>query len=475
MDEREKIKFIKILLAAFMFFVAYNTLIPFRMYVSPGKILREIGQIDWVPYFHNGRFNSLTDIVGNIILFFPFGFLFYLHQTYSKKTAVLLRVTMFGFLFSLSIEIAQIFFKYRITSVTDLCNNTLGAFGGGVTGKIYLAAFEERVQKYWNYLLEKEPISLAILLIIAVQVFSSALPFNISISISDLKKSVAYTNIMPFGMLPLGELLGVHLKKTSDLLFLWKDFFGNVLFYSMYGYLVWYAFYRYWKNQRYAVAKVVLFLVVFFPAIELLQFIIKSRFSDINDIISGYAGAGLGSLLFFSLKKKEWFLDKRPFALSHFTAIILIYFLYIFYQGWSPFHFTTDPEVLAQSLKIRNLVPFYAYFKVTSLWNIYDIVETFFMMMPAGIIIAVWGKVKHPLAFALFVGFLCGLAVEGAQVFLPTRSGEITDVLVMTAGAAAGVTFFYYFMEKQRLRQQPDQNFIDSLNADSFDPDGLFK
>ncbi len=474
MNEKAKIKFIKLLLATFIFFVVYNTLIPFKMYLSPGKLLREFGLIDWTPYFHNGRFNSLTDVVGNIILFLPFGFLFYLHQTYSKKSVAILRVTIYGFLFSLGIEIAQIFFKYRITSVTDLFNNTIGAFGGAIAGKIYLAAFEERVQKYWNYILENEPISLIILLIVSVQIFSSALPFNISISVSDLKRSVAYTNILPFGMMPLGELLGVHMKKVSDLIFSWKEFFGNVLFYSMYSYLVWYAFYQYWKNQRYAVARLILFLVLFFPAIELLQFMIKSRFSDINDIISGYAGAGLGSLLFISLKDEDWFKSNREIVLRHFKAIIFIYFVYIFYKGWSPFNFTTDPQVLALSLRIRNLVPFYAYFKVTSLWNIYDIVETFFMMMPAGIILAVWGKAKHPFFIALIIGFVCGLAVEGAQIFMLTRSGEITDVLVMTAGSAAGVKFYAYFKEKIQQKKQPAQDFIHTLQEDSFNPDAVF-
>ncbi|HID40293.1 MAG TPA: VanZ family protein, partial [Calditrichaeota bacterium] len=146
MDDKARIRFIKILLATFMFFVVYNTLIPFKIYLSPGKLLREFNQIDWTPYFHNGRFNSLTDIVGNIILFLPFGFLFYLHQYYSQKTAPLLRVMIFGFLFSLSIETAQVFFKYRITSVTDLCNNTLGALGGAFAAKIYLTMFEEQVR-----------------------------------------------------------------------------------------------------------------------------------------------------------------------------------------------------------------------------------------------------------------------------------------------------------------------------------------
>ncbi len=475
MDDKAKIRFVKMVLAAFMFFVVYNTLIPFKMYLSPETLAREFDLIDWTPYFHNGRFNSLTDIVGNIILFLPFGFLFYLHQSYSRKTAILFRVASYGLLFSLAIEIAQVFFKYRITSVTDLCNNTLGALGGALAGKIYLAAFENRVQKYWNYILENEPISLIILLIVAIQTFSSALPFNISISISDLKRSIAYCNVLPFGMMPLGELLGVHMKKVSDLVFSWKEFFGNALFYSMYGYLVWYAFYQYWKNQRYAVARLLFFLLLFFPAIELLQFMIKSRFSDINDIISGYAGAGAGSLLFFSLKEDSWFKSSREIVLRHFKAIIFIYIIYIFYQGWSPFNFTVDPQVVALSLRVRNLVPFYAYFKVTSLWNIYDIVETFFMMLPAGIIIAVWGKAKQPAVMALIIGFLTGLAVEGAQIFLQARSGEITDVLVMTAGAAAGVKFYAYFEEKIQQKKQPPRDFIHTLQENSFDPDAVFE
>jgi len=474
LPQDQTLRYLKYSIVIFSLFIIYNTLIPFHFYTSFSKVMRDLDMVNLTPFMRKGKLNSLTDIAGNLLLFMPLGFLLYLYFIEKgSKTGLILRSVLRGFLLSLAIEISQLFFKYRITSVTDLINNSLGTFFGALAARIYLRSFAQKLKRLLHNILKNEPLTLFIFLIILVQLFSSLLPFNVSITVSDLKKSAAYSNITPFGMQPLGLLLGAHVKHLDKLRFSWVEFNGNVLFYLFYGYLVMYAYRAYWRGRKYAALKLFSLMILYFPAMEFIQFFIRSRFSDINDIISGLIGAALGALLFYAVKKESWFRRTDKLELRHFKFLIGLYYLYILYQGFQPFNFTTQSSVLALNLKIHNLAPFYAYFKVTSLWNIYDIVETFFLAAPLGIILSVhFGAEKSQRqveSYSLTAGLLIGAFIEIGQIFLPGRTGDITDALIMAAGALSGAVFYAYY-EKNYLS---GQNFLASLE-NAFDPEARF-
>ena len=84
-----------------------------------------------------GIFNTLFgtthffDIILNLIMLFPFGFLFGSLMRYSgkMKRRALAIVTCIGFFISFSIEFSQIFLS-RSSSAYDVITNTLGAYGG---------------------------------------------------------------------------------------------------------------------------------------------------------------------------------------------------------------------------------------------------------------------------------------------------------------------------------------------------------
>lgn len=104
-------------------------------------------------------------------------------------------------------------------------------------------------------------------------------------------------------------------------------------------------------------------------------------------------------------------------------------------------------------------MPFYAYYKVTSLWNIYDLLESFFLLMPLGFILAYWLNEQKRLNQAYQIGFVIGLLfsliIEGSQLFLPTRTGDITDVIFMTMGSLLGVYLFNYYNENYLQKSEP--------------------
>lgn len=117
--------------------VLFVTLMPFRLPI-PGIMGTNnlfLQTINWRPFhdlFQNHG-NALNEIVLNIVMMIPFGFLIPLIK---KKN--IFCITAWAFIFSLSIETIQLFYIWaggnvsRIFDVTDLITNTFGSTVGYV-------------------------------------------------------------------------------------------------------------------------------------------------------------------------------------------------------------------------------------------------------------------------------------------------------------------------------------------------------
>lgn len=73
-------------------------------------------------------------LVGNIILFIPFGFL--VPIAFKSLRTKVMGTTFLGMLFSILIESSQYLFTYRVSNIDDVILNTLGAFIGAVMIRI---------------------------------------------------------------------------------------------------------------------------------------------------------------------------------------------------------------------------------------------------------------------------------------------------------------------------------------------------
>ena len=78
---------------------------------------------------------AILNLVGNIICFLPFG-LYQASELDNKKHTVI-KVTFLTMLFSLSVELVQLYFKIGIFDVDDLILNTLGGMSGGILYCLY--------------------------------------------------------------------------------------------------------------------------------------------------------------------------------------------------------------------------------------------------------------------------------------------------------------------------------------------------
>ncbi|WP_322788165.1 VanZ family protein [Anaerobacillus alkalidiazotrophicus] len=78
--------------------------------------------------------DPLKILVGNIVLFLPFGFLAPIVMKRLRKSII--ATTMMGMFLSLFIETSQFLFTYRVSNIDDVILNTLGAFIGAILIKL---------------------------------------------------------------------------------------------------------------------------------------------------------------------------------------------------------------------------------------------------------------------------------------------------------------------------------------------------
>lgn len=137
----------------YLSFVLYFTLMPIItslpfMFNHPYTPMNLMPFID-VAY---GRGDFVRQIILNMIMTIPFGFLFPLIKNNKNKNPKLLKTVFYTFLLSLSIELLQPLINgSRSSDITDLITNVLG----GVIGYIMYLIFKPLTIKILNYIKNK--------------------------------------------------------------------------------------------------------------------------------------------------------------------------------------------------------------------------------------------------------------------------------------------------------------------------------
>ena len=187
-------RIITVLFLTFIFLTLYNTLIPFTFDYGLSDLPEQISKIS-LPDLSD---LPLTDIVGNILLFIPFGFLgfVYLSQRNFRNPFVFIGIAGFGL--SLLIEFLQLFIANRNTAPHDLFNNTFGTIVGATAAAIYAGAVGRYARKALLELYKEQPYTLIPVTIAIAQSIAAIMPFTVSITVSALKRSLKSTNIIPF-------------------------------------------------------------------------------------------------------------------------------------------------------------------------------------------------------------------------------------------------------------------------------------
>jgi glycopeptide antibiotics resistance protein len=93
------------------------------------------GNVRWIPLYPELlSLRFVRDIVVNMFLFMPFGYL-YVRSQVTRPSAMFLRITLLAALLSVGVELVQVFSHTRIPSTTDICANVMGAAIGAVIAR----------------------------------------------------------------------------------------------------------------------------------------------------------------------------------------------------------------------------------------------------------------------------------------------------------------------------------------------------
>ncbi len=138
--------FVNTLMYIYLSFVLYFTLMPIIISI-PSILNHSYVPMNLVPFIDvlTGRGDFLRQIVLNIIMTVPFGFLFPLVH----KAAKFSRMIFFCFFMSLGIEILQPFINpFRASDITDLITNVVG----GMIGYGFYVIFKPVVFRILDYM-----------------------------------------------------------------------------------------------------------------------------------------------------------------------------------------------------------------------------------------------------------------------------------------------------------------------------------
>ncbi len=144
------ILFINTIMYIYLSFVLYFTLMPIITSL-PFVFNHSYVPMNLVPFIDvsTGRGDFIRQVVLNIVMTIPFGFLLPLIK---NKKINLMKTILYTFLLSLGIEILQPLINgFRSSDITDLVTNILG----GIIGYILYLIFKPLTTKILSYIKEK--------------------------------------------------------------------------------------------------------------------------------------------------------------------------------------------------------------------------------------------------------------------------------------------------------------------------------
>ncbi len=434
-----------ILLAlAYLLFVIYGSLVPLEY--RPLPLEDALWQFQTIRFLDLG-IGSRADWVANVLLFIPLGFL-WLGVTWPRqpgfaRMAISLLVLAVATSLSIGIEFTQLYFPPRTVSQNDILAETLGA----LIGIILWWRYGQGVHRWVVSALQargKSHLAVKLLWLYLAGLFLySVLPLDLTISPVEIyhKWSSGKVNLIPFGFSvadPVQQLYDL----VTDML-LWTPVS-----------LLWVISGKRVGMQAWA------WTVLAALSLELLQFFVYSRVSDVTDILMAMAGAGLGIWLarFVTTTEPVAATRRSNFGRIGWTITLsLIWSVLLLGIFWYPFEFQLDRMFLRERLQLFERVPFYSYYYGTEFRAVTELLHKILFFMPLGAILA-YGTLGMPRSAARTLYGLLSIAallsiplgIELGQIALPMKIPSSTDLILEITGGFIG--YFGLLSLGQRVR-----------------------
>ena len=402
----------------FSLFVVYGTLIPFNWGSTGESISTNISRIVWTPFIDSdGSRTSIPDVVQNILLFIPFGFLGFF--AFRKKNGGLLTlviprilvITILGLVLSTIVEILQLFVIDRITSVTDLVTNCTGTVIGAVSANALSGWLKKGFNSSVIQKVSRSGSLYPLLLSFIIVTVGALQPFDFTLDVGNIGSRVLYIFRNPFDF--------TFLIRDEPFLFFRFFLFGTIS--------------TYWIQENgYSQATLKGAILGGFTAVFLEggQIFTKSHMPGAQDTLVMVLGGVCGAV-------------STPLTIGKLSPKLLCFFVVlvtVFCSGihvLSPFRFTSD-------YRMMNWIPFLAHYERNFFTALTVFVERILIYFPMGFVLRL--LLPKPTKYFMvicFIGLGIALPLEIIQGWVISRYPDVTDILSAFLGTLAGAWFGY--------------------------------
>lgn len=395
----------RLLWALFSLFIVYGTTIPFSFRLGPGGLGGLFGKILWHPLGSRNGDISSPDLLQNILLFIPFGFLGYIALVEKRSRLKRVIIILMGAGLSAFVEFLQLFADTRWTALSDVIFNTLGTAVGVYAGmrlKNWVMAIKGRADlRRWF----DSPSAYPALVFLGLAAIGTWQPFDFALDYSTFVYKAKVILKHPFDLSWPNDELATFIRYLLATLFACR-------------------LAREAGLPRPALLATLAMLAAA-GGLEATQLIIRSRAPSFQDALTSALGVAAGAVSFglpsFRVHPLRW---GAVGILAIGASAVL--------AGLYPFEFTSVRGGF-------NWIPFMSEYAKTTFTALGNFIESSLTFLPLGFLLGYFFHgTRRAAAAALALSMGTAFAVELAQAWVVGRHADITDVIGAAAGSLAG-------------------------------------
>ena len=403
-------------------FILYGSFIPFRFSDDPEFVRSQFARFFMPPYDHGSRQFSIPDVLSNILLFVPFGFLWvggeFSLRAGRRLSRAILAGGVLGLLSGLAIESGQMFSPGRVASILDASCNGMGSATGAAAGYLLFRAFRGNFGLILLQVLQQRPSLVLLAFLLLAPIADSYYPFDVTLDVSTVWHNLKNARLIPFAG-------GLH-RFWLDLLV------EKILLFGAIGYL---AMRNLSQDKNPARGLAWAACTAIAVLIEAGKLFFVGRAPNLDNVLLSSLGALAGVLLIPPLAA-------TAFARRHASGILATLILCtIAYLELSPFDWIQTFDQIPSRIVAIEWLPFSSYYSADPEAALFDLAKKMFLLGPLGFLIAAadsTGGSRKRIARAAAAGLLVGLILEASQIALQSRTPSLTDVLLFGGAACAG-------------------------------------
>lgn len=398
-------------------FILYGSLVPFEFRARPFDKAIEA--------FHGAmsgrlRIESRADALANILLGVPLGFGLLAYtcvDRHSRSRELLLAAIMLPgcVAFAAFVEFAQLFCPTRTCAASDVVMQGIGAAVGMTAWMIAGQWFTSQAREAWAGPRIGGSAGRILVAYITLLAFVQALPLDLTLSPKDIYKSFRDK----VWYIPFDEFRGASVRQSWDLVHSRIEIIG---LYLPIGLLAGCLPGRFWRTRSNAFTLLALALLLGI-GMEGIQLLVMSRSPSATDVVVGAFSVLVGWALCRGM------LGKWPEAVW-----FAVWFAIVLVGSWEPFDFSGE-------LARVDWLPFQPLEEGSPLFVLQNMLTKVILFSPFGVIAAVATRhqsARMRLGVAAAFGGLAALTAEMGQLFLPSHTPSVTDVILGATGAWFG-------------------------------------